>query len=320
MIFRLLVAAIVALAFLWIFFTYLAPLFAQPTNEIEKIFEGLPLAKTSPGQTTSLGIIAFSRDDILRSSAFSESGTDTILECNSPFHCCDKGNRCGSKARWDEQQIQFSQHQNTPVFLRCDEQFDFFACTIFVGQKPPQIELQEPSFETTLDLAVKNMFSVSIDIQNTGEAPSKPGLIEWRLLKKTDGLFESPAIVIGQEPFESLFPLETTTTRIEVTVGVEGDYQLHLKAIAEDAGFEEQIIEFQASNQSNPCRALTQQAIQKTFNTIARLCTEKFFCTECYLATHCKQAWEQERPELSFELGDYSFTQTISISTQQECQ
>lgn len=318
-VFRLLVYAIIAVALLWFFFTYLEQYFNPPSNTIEKIEWGIQTAKLGPGQAIPLGILVFSEKTGLSKSLFSETGTDSILECNSPAYCCDKGTACSGKAVWNEEHVSFNQKQVIPAFVRCKTEYDFFACKVFVGEQPAQVWIKKIEFEKRLDLQAKNQWTVLVEIQNTGKLSMLPGIavltMKKRLedgSKRTIGSREkqSPAIEAGQsQAIEIVFPV-SENSEFEATLRLESD----------NAGYDEETVEFAAINQPSPCRALNQQARTKEFDAQNNECIEKFFCAECVASTECKQKWLAVFPEKEFEIGDSTFVQTRSAGTEQSCQ
>ncbi len=318
-VFRLLVYAIIAVALLWFFFTYLEQFFNPPSNAIEKIEWGIQTAKLQPGQAIPLGILVFSEKTGLSKSLFSETGTDSILECNSQSFCCDKGVACGNKAVWTEEHLSFNQKQLVPAFVRCKTEYDFFACKVFVGSAPAQLELKNINPEKTVDLQTKNQWSLSVEIQNTGKNDSLPGIATIRVSKKQESGEKKP-VGSQQKNFETIAPGQTALLNLDFPIAENGDFEAVVRVESDNAGYAEQTVSFQAINQPNPCRALNQQARTKEFDSQTSECTEKFFCAECITSTECKQQWQQIFPEKDFEIGDSSFVQTRTAETAENCQ
>lgn len=314
-VFQLLVAAIVTMTLLWVFFAYFAPLFNPPTDVIPQIQAGLRQAKVTPGQALPLGNLVFAENTALTAQGFSEKGTDTIIECNNVEFCCDKTVHCQKKAFWNEKQIVFSQRQTIPTFGRCKLQFDFFACTIFFGQKPPQLELKNLSFEKTVDLKTKTQWIVSGELSNTGKAESAEGIAKLTVSKK--GANNAPSIPMGsrEQPVKGLAPGEKTPVEFSILVSENGDFEAVLRIESDNAGSIEQQVEFKAINNPNPCRALNQQTTQKFFDAEKKECIEKFFCADCSFAVECKKQWQAIFPQKQFEIGDPSFAQTTQFMT-----
>jgi len=317
-VFRLLVYAIIAVALLWFFFTYLEQFFSPPSNAIEKIELGIQTAKLQPGKTVSLGTLVFSEKTGLSKSLFSETGTDSILECNSQSFCCDKGVACGGKAIWTEENLSFNQKQLVPAFARCKTEYSFFACKVFVGSAPAQLELKSVNPEKTVDLQTKNQWRLSVEMQNTGKNDSLPGIATLTVSKK-QGNGEKKPVGSRQKNFETIAFGQTALLDIDFPIAENGDFEAVVRIESDNAGYAEQTVSFQAINQPSPCRALNQQARTKEFDNSSNECIEKFFCAECTTSTECKQKWLVIFPDKNFEIEDSTFVQTRTTGTAENC-
>jgi hypothetical protein len=318
-VFRLLVYAVIAAALLWFFFAYLQQFFVPPSQAIESIQQGIEQAKLVPGKTIAVGTLVFSEKTSLGSSLFSGKGTDSLLECNNPSFCCDKGIACSQKAFWNDEQMTFSNQQAIPAFIRCKTEYNFFACKVFVGSAPSQLELESVNPEKTVDLRSGSQWKASIEIQNKGSIASVPGTATVTVSKKqANGEKE----VLGIRPFafESIAPGQSALLEIAFPLAENGEFESLIHIESDNAGFAEQTVQFQAVNQPSACRALTQQPTVKEFDAPTGECIEKFFCADCMASVECEQQWQLVYPEKSFEIGDYSFVQTRETGSEQSCQ
>ena len=317
--FRLLVFGIVAAALIWVFLTNFAPLFFPQQNVHAIIQSGLQTAKTKPGTILSLGNLRISEQTILTARAFSEPGTDTVLECNHPSFCCDKGQTCPSKIVWSETQLLGNRNQELAVFVRCKQAFDFFACRIFAGQKPAQLKIQNQAFETTLDLASQTDWEINTTIANAGNQPSQTGFVRLELQKKTGEPDSWQKLAEQQQSLETLLPGATIQIQFSIPIFETGTYRAIVRAESDNAGYEEKTAGFNALNQGGNCTAETNRETETIFDSQTQDCIEKFFCIGCSFAAQCKQEWENAQPQKTFEIGDSTFAQTATPGTIETC-
>lgn len=319
--FRILVFAVIAIAALWIFSTFFAPLFVPPSQFSESIQRGLVSAKAQIGQATSMGYLEIPSGTTFSKAGFAHEKTDVVFECNNPTYCCDRGIACNQKTAWNEQHLTFNQTQRVPVFARCQFEFEFFACRIFFGQKPAQVAISAVSIPKQIDLSEQNTLSFSSNIQNTGEQPALEGLVEVFLQKKT-GNPQAPdfqTVFSQQQVLSELESNQSTVLNWTIPLLEAAEYRVHIQAKSENAGMDTKDHELRLLNAPTPCQALIVQPTQNEFDSQTGLCTTRFFCANCNLAVECRAKWQMAQPGTEFEIGDPTFAQTVLVSTQNEC-
>lgn len=319
--FRILVFAVVAVAALWIFSTFFAPLFNPPTQFTETIQRGLQSAKAQVGQVTSMGNLEIPSGTFFSNATFANEKTDLVFECNNPQYCCEKGAVCNQKTAWNEQRVTFNQAQRIPAFTRCQFEFEFFACKIFFGQKPAQVTIEPVSIPNQIDLAKQNTLSFSTRIQNTGEQTAVQGLAEVFFQKKmeTGPMADFQTVFSQQQLFSELPSNQSTVLNWTIPLEKNGEYRLRIQAKSDNAGMDISDHEFRLFNEATACQALTSQAPQTEFDSQTGLCTTKFACVNCNLAVDCRLQWQNAQPQTDFQIGDPGFAQTVVVSTASEC-
>ncbi|MFH0955122.1 MAG: hypothetical protein V1777_03380 [Candidatus Micrarchaeota archaeon] len=319
--FSLLVVAVIAVALLYVFADRFLDLFTVKTDPIPKLTSAVFSAKSFSGQASGLGEVEFSGQSGLSSSAFSDSKTDLVFECNDPKFCCDSGADCSSKIRWNSKALTFGASIKVPVFVRCNEKYDFFACTIFFGLKPGQLELSGFEYPSSFDLSANRPFSVALEVKNSGALVASPGIVTVKITKA------QPTGVMLELPFKgrekelnSLGPSEFQRLSIgPIELDSPGNYEIVVRAESDNAGFDEKKLPLKVTgSQASDCRPITEVAPLKIWNSDTSECMSKFFCENCSLGIDCRDAW-QAASSGSFELGDFSFSQTTEILTQDQC-
>lgn len=325
---RLLVMAVVVLALLFVFFSDFLRFFQPVQSTVEPIQNALTVAKLSQGKAIVISSPAYKTAGGLAKETFEDRGTQTVFECNSPFFCCDQDLACTDKTRWSQQRVTFGQNQTIPTFVRCHSQFDFFACRIFFGQKPSQLELANISYPKTVDLASEPNVSLSAHVQNTGTLQNLPGTATLKVQKKQSDSIELITLQTFSQAIEPL-AAQTTTPRpvasqslfFSIPLQTAGDYVLTLRVQSDNAGFDEREILIQVTGQTaSSCEADTNRPPEKSFNTETSECATKYFCQNCRFGFECKNAWQTLEPETPFDIGDATFAQILELTVESECQ
>lgn len=319
--FSLLMVAVIAVALLYVFADRFSDLFTVKTDPIPRLASAVFSAKSSAGQTSGLGKVLFSGQSGLSGSAFSDSKTDLVFECNDPKFCCDSGADCASKIKWNAKTLTFGSSVNVPVFVRCNEKYGFFACSIFFGLKPSQLELSGFEYPSSFDLAVNRPFSVALEVKNSGELVASPGIMTLKITKRQPtGAMQELPFKGREKELNGLGPNEFQRIAIgPVELDSPGNYEIVIRAESDNAGFDEKKLPLSVTGSAaSACRAKTEVAPLKIWNSDTSECVTKFFCENCALGIDCRDSWQQVNSG-AFELGDFSFAQTTEILTQDQC-
>lgn len=318
--FNLLVVAAIAVALLYVFSGQL-DFFTPKIDPFPKVFSAVSAAKSSAGSTIELGELAFSKKSGLSAEAFSDSGTDAAFECNSPTDCCELGSGCSAAIQWNSKTVVFQGENKVPVFARCNEKYDFFACKIFFGIKPAQLEIAGMEYPSEVNLESNRPLMVALEIKNSGELASSPGTVILSVAKRqANGMVLELPLKKQEKTVGPLNPGAFERFQFgPVALDSAGTYDLVFRAESDNAGFDEKKPAITVTGSAaNACRQKTETEPLKIWDAQTGECTTKFFCVGCDLAIDCKDAWEPSVVE-TLELGDYSFAQTTEFSTQADC-
>ncbi|MCX6799295.1 MAG: hypothetical protein NTW59_04345 [Candidatus Diapherotrites archaeon] len=298
--FRILVYAITAALLLWIFFVYFLPFFFPQQDPVELIGKSLGVAEIELGKGFSSGI-KFPGQSAISTAAFNNSRRNVIFQCNSE-ECCPLDEECGGGIEWNSSRVSFKQPAYITVTARCEQQYGFFTCTVYFGEKPAQIEIKSITVQDTGELANKKP-QVSMAMQNSGGVDLKAAVVEFKVFKKyAVGGREEEQMVQSASKTEEVGTIpkgESATRQFELDITDAGKYHVVAKAIAPEAGFDENSLEFDAEGNASGCRADGCAASQIIDGKCIRHCN----CTNCVFGTECLNRLQRVVSELTNALS-----------------
>jgi hypothetical protein len=315
--FRLVIYVIVLVLVVYFILTYLAPFFFPIEDPLETIKDDLDDAQFKLGQTIS-SQVRFAPGSSLNARLLDTSLRSVNFECNEPSLCCEKKDPCG-RIEWDERNVIFAGLQTINASSRCQSVAGLYACTVYFGLKPAQLEITQFPSDMTVDLESKELYPVSVVIKNTGEKIATGEINNtykvYQVFKTQEGEQKIFQFELNQT-VKNIYPGEEETIDFVLPRGeflFEGQYLWEFKAESASAGFEEASFRTEIENVASPCQAT--QAEEPRL--VAGQCQKKLNCQDCSLASACANVWSVK---LGKELPLVDPTYTIEELPASQCQ
>ncbi|MEK6972956.1 MAG: C40 family peptidase [archaeon] len=305
-VFKLLIAAIVAIVLLYIFFTYFAPYYLWPHDPVAAIKQQLIKAELDLGKSQMIPFL-FNADFATNASVFESKARSIAFNCNDSANCCDKGlsgKGCSNKIVWDERKVIFDKTINTKITARCFEE-ELAVCKVFIGKEPAQLEA-DSNYENLLDLSKSNKFTAKITIKNIGKLGTQDIKISGSLFKKND---DGSKELVDEQSGLMMPLLANDLNYFEVNFQPKksGEYFafFHIYDASDLTDFSDVNLEFEAINATvvSACK-ITEQIAE--FDIVSEQCETKYLCENCTFAFECKEAWEKNAGK-SLTSGDRTF-------------
>jgi hypothetical protein len=290
--FKLLVAAVAALLFLYLVFTFITPLFEQKVN-LSSASEGILLdAQNNLGKSNSIEVKlksgqtvnARNLDSISRTVAFTCLGEG----------CCPFVENCQKALSVSEEILLVNENIQTTLSARCEQKTGIHACQLYVGNTPAQLEWKNTILPTELSVSANNLIHGTL--LNTGDLGTENVIITLKLYQKqfTNGFETENKEFENKLTFQELKRKATISFSIPLTVTQPGEYTVFLKATGEEAGTAELsgkliIIGDAVSN----CARDPSRTENGTYDFSIDKCRKKRFCTGCDFTFECKKEWEK---------------------------
>lgn len=293
-VFKLLVVGIIAVAFLYIVFSAIAPLFADKTPLQASIEPLLVNAQARLGETQVLSL-NLKKDQALRASNFDTPLRSVAFVCNSSNECCPTATNCPNSIIASPANLTVKENVRATLSVRCDPKIGLQACKIYVGKVPAQLEWKTISIPTQLDLNQSNSVIVKGSILNSGEIDSESITLMLRITENrfSEGKQQDVVVKEVEQTLPSIPAGKNTAVELSAEMSDAGEYAVEVIARGEDAGEvkktgELNVIGFTASM----CRATTSGAIG-FLNEETGMCSKEKYCEGCDFAFECRDAWIQ---------------------------
>ncbi len=291
-VFKPLITAIVAIVFLYVVFTTIAPIFADKTPLEKSIEPLLTNAQARLGETQILSL-NLKKDQALRASNFDTPLRSVAFACNSSSECCPTTEKCPNPIIATPTNLVVKESIKTTLSVRCDPKIGLQACKIYVGKVPAQVEWKSTLIPTQLDLSQSRTIIAKGSLLNSGELDSSAITLMLRVKENRFSEGEQQDVIV-KEVEQTLTSIPAgKTTAIEIYTDIEdaGTYSIELIARGEDAGETTKsgtlnAIGFIAST----CRTTT-IAPQGFLNEETGKCSKEKYCEGCDFAFECRQAW-----------------------------
>ncbi|GEM_PF-3099827 len=312
------VIAIVAIALIYVFFAYFAPYYIWPKNLQKQIRESLYLASINPGKAMGAEETIFDAGTGFSSESFREKQMEVNFECNLSGTCCIKGNACNDAIEWDFNRLVSKQKKAIKTFARCRAEYNVFACTVYVGQKPAQLEIIAIERLEEINLAKTNPYSIDVIAKNAGQVFAPSVFAKAKLFQlKSGGEKELSSEKITPEI--ELRAGETKMIPIDFEIPIKGNYLVEVRVQGESAGFDENSFEFKATGEiASFCSATSKGST--LLDSTSGQCETSYLCSNCNYAFECKQAWQKKEAQTMFEETDAQHAIVISQPVNGNCQ
>lgn len=296
-VFNLIIVAIIAIALIGVFFFDFASFFTPQTNLAKHAPALLLEAQGTPGQTSSITLSLKEGDTIYARNL--DATTRNVSFACSGENCCPTMDECPYPLSVTGDRIRINQSIKTSLSARCETINQLHACTLYIGKEPAQLEMENTLATSPFTLNGTTEYPIQTTIHNAGGVDAKD-------ITFTAVLFQNQ-IVGGKNTPVEIQKAETTLPSVEggtsqnanlsLSLTTTGNYQLVLRAQAEDGGFDEETIELiLTGTNAQLCQRdlLTKESAQ--FDGIDKVCRKKVFCTGCGFAYNCREIWQKESP------------------------
>ena len=287
--FRLLVYAIVALALLSVFFTYVVPLFFPSPEPFSILEKNIEVASITQGK----GIIEevkFGKTEF-SGNTFDSKNRSMAFECNSAALCCnisEVDENCTKEISWNERNIEIKSERVIETTTRCFYENTIYVCKIYFGKKPAQIEIVKSEIKEKINLDVENAV-LNLEIKNSGEVPLFNGVIKVEVYEmyleanKWEKRYVGRALV--NETFGEIQPGAILEKHLPISVSGAGKYDVELRVWGANAGFEEKNLGFDVTG-GNKCGLDSLKQCDPAEIGLSG-CRAICYCTSCLLSSQC---------------------------------
>ncbi|QQR92435.1 MAG: hypothetical protein IPJ89_04765 [Candidatus Iainarchaeum archaeon] len=291
-VFKLLVTGLIAVAFLYIVFTTIAPLFADKTPLQAHVEPLLVNAQARLGEAQVLSL-NLKKDQSLRASNFDTPLRSVAFACNSSSECCPTPTNCPNAIVASPTNLIVNESVRATLSVRCDPKIGLQACKIYVGKVPAQLEWKSTDIPTQLDLSTGSTIIAKGSLLNSGELASETITLTLTVKEKrfSEGKEQVVTVTEAEQTLPPIPAGKNTAVELRVDITEAGEYTIELMAQGEDAGAakKEGIIHVTGFTAST-CHATT-SSIGGFLDEETGMCSKEKFCEGCDFAFECRDAW-----------------------------
>lgn len=292
---RLVIAAVVAIALLYIVASQFTPFFT-PETKINTLTEGLlNEAQADLGQSkgTSLtlkegqSLYARNLDNTTRTVAFA---------CSTP-DCCPLIEGCNEPLSVTGDRLIVNDSIKASITARCQEINHIHACKVYYGKEPAQLILENTIVEENITIQGMQELPIVVTVRNIGEntATNIAVTAEWLEDQTVEGVGVPTVIKSDEEIVDSLAFQKNQTVTLGIPIDTLGTFTLRIRATAEDAGVQEKEYTIHVNGTAaDLCVRDTSKSEAAFFDSFDQICRKKVFCTGCDFAYECREIWEKE--------------------------
>jgi len=286
--FKLLVYAILAVATIGLAYLIFLPLIFPTPNNTELIENSLGASETGLGKAFSAETY-FQEGEGFTGDTFDTRYRSVSFECNSARLCCPMGEECGLPIEWNNRKIKFNQARTLLVATRCELDYGLYACKVYIGEEPAQIEIVSIDAPEEADLGTEKMwFDVSFKNSGNQEAPHTIVSIEVFERYLEDGKWVEKPLENGTvtESFGSLAPGQKSQQRLSINLNQNGSFRAKVRVSGPESGYDERNIQFSTIGASSNCYP----AYCNNPKIEASKCVARCLCENCLLGSNCAAA------------------------------
>lgn len=298
---RIFIYAVAAIALIWIFLAYIAPLFVSPAETVRQMNNALKISEMNLGKSYTV--------EVLYPGEFAARAADSV-DAPDRFvsFVCNSAELCLSGAVVaDERSMRVKDARVISTTFRCNYAEGLFYCRVYLGQEPAQLEFTGFDIGEKYDLSKNQKTEISFTVKNTGKASAVESTHTAKLYKKTI-ISGGEKEILYSEPFRKtvaeIKPGENETIGFDLGISENGKYSIVIRSEGTDAGFDEKKFDFEVSGgEGGTCRATAKGETELKGGG----CRTEYLCTGCSAASECKWAWGEKEPSLEFEIADPEF-------------
>ncbi len=295
--YKVLVAAISAVAVIWFFMAYLLPLLAPAPQAKDVMREALETAQAAQGKLVARDI-AFKNGYALPAAALDTATRSVNFRCTDVVQCClQQRISSGCKVAIDDRTLIAQQETSLPVSFRCDYEENIYLCSAYFGRDPAQLEITDFRAPREIEVGRDNAV-LSFKAHNAGKTKASDVIATAKVYKVTlvngkemEALHSGPVSRSADE----IAPDAEAAFSIPLEVREAGSYRISLEVRGAEAGKAGQEFDLKATGGAteSKCRA-TVKGQTRTQDT---QCLQEFRCEDCAYDYECKLAWEPKLGE-----------------------
>ena len=303
---KLLVYSIAAIVIISILVLYIFPMFFPEANNLAIFENNLKAAETGLGVGFT-NELELKQGDGFGGETFDSLTRNIIFQCNSSTLCCPQGQECDLAIEWDSKMVKFNKTKTITTTIRCGKEYTIYTCTIYFGKRPAQIEIDSLESPKEVDLG-KEQPTFEITFSNTGGLDALQTTVEIEVFRRylEEGRWIEKRIekVSKVENFGELGKGESKTETIEIELNENGLFKTRVRASGLEAGFDEKIVQFNATGANTGCVA----SYCEDPRLIEENCIVRCHCESCLFGSNCTEKLSQADnvtlgliPELNLE-------------------
>ncbi len=230
--------------------------------------------------------IEVKEDDGFGGETFDSRTKNVIFQCNDSMLCCPQGQECDSTIEWDSKEIEFNKTKTITTTTRCEKEYDIYTCTIYFGERPAQIEIDSLKAPEKVDLGKESPI-FEITFSNTGGIDALQTAVEIEVFRRyleegrwIEKRIESTSTV---ENFGLLEEGKNKTETIEIELNENGLFKTRIRASGLEAGFDEKIVQFEATGANTGCIA----SYCEEQRIVENECITRCNCDGCLFGSNC---------------------------------
>jgi hypothetical protein len=291
-VFQLMVTAIVAIALITLFFTYINSL-NTPDNLNSQIEKAIIKAENPIFMGKTIFFQSnITQNQLLYTKDFDITKRSLAIECTDNSICCSKGEEC-NKIEWNGEYAQFNKTDKINFYLRCIEE-KVSICRIYFGKMPAQAELKEIRKSSQSNLKV----NFEVDVINSGKQNLALGENSIVLYKKVGFDWEKSDFEEENKNISLLAPEQEHTFLWELIIPSYGEYKAEFIFEGDNAGYDSKTIDFNITENTDCGRIEQVEYIADPESGVR----EVHYCEGCNYGFECYAKWKEIMPEKEWEI------------------
>ncbi len=284
---KLLVYSIFTIAIISLLTLIVFPMFFPEGNNLAVFENNLKAAEIGLGFgfTSELEV---KQGDGFGGETFDTTTKNVIFQCNSSTLCCPQGQECDLAIEWDSKMVKFNKTKEITTTTRCEKEYSIYTCTIYFGERPAQIEIDSLKAPKEVDLG-KESPAFDINFSNTGGLDALQTTVEIEVFRRylEEGRWIEKRIENAStvENFGILAVGKTSKQKIYLNLNENGLFKTRIRASGLEAGFDEKIVQFEATGANTGCIAshCEEQRI------VEENCITRCHCNSCLFGSNCTE-------------------------------
>jgi len=283
--FRLLVYAIVAALVLFLAYRIFQPFIFPEPDSIAVIEQNLKAGETGLGLGFTSEILVKTGEGFT-GETFDTRTRNVAFQCNSASVCCPREKECNLAVEWDRRRVKFNQTKMVTSTARCDLQDSLYACTVYLGERPAQVEIDSVSSGEEFDLSKGDVF-FEVEFSNTGAQQAEQTEIEIEVFQKylEEGIWRERLVenAFKKQALGKLAPGQTKKTTVSLNLNQNGQFKARVRVSGLEAGFAEKELQFSTTGASDDC--MPSYCEEPRF--INGRCAARCYCEKCMSGPKC---------------------------------